>query len=155
VQNPRRLAVLIDGENAPSRIVGGLFVEIAKLGDAGICRIYGDFSGTRLTAWASVLCEHAIVPRHNFPCAAKKNATDIAMVIDAMDILHGGLFSGFCLVSSDSDFSRLASRIREQGLTVFGFGEHKAPKSFQKACHRFFFAEDFAPKNPAAPLVKK
>src|SRR5436190_22507032 len=117
-----RLAVLIDADNTSARIASGLFSEIAKIGEASVRRIYGDFSGTRLKGWADVLSAHAIMAHQNFANTTGKNASDIALVIDAMDLLHSGLFDGFCLVSSDSDFTRLAARIREQGLDVYGFG---------------------------------
>lgn len=137
-----RLAVLIDADNTSAKISDGLFEEVAKIGEASVRRIYGDFSGTRLKAWADVLAKHAIVPQQQFAYTAGKNASDITLVIDAMDLLHSGRFDGFCLVSSDSDFTRLASRIREQGLDVFGFGEQKTPESFRQACRRFIYTEN-------------
>jgi uncharacterized LabA/DUF88 family protein len=144
-KRPERLAVLIDADNTPSKIVNGLFEEIAKIGDAAVRRIYGDFSGTQLGSWAKVLANHAIIADQNFANTSGKNATDIALVIAAMDFLHSGRFDGFCLVSSDSDFTRLASRIREQGFHVYGFGEQKTPASFVQACHRFIYTENLAP----------
>ena len=143
---PARLAVLIDAENASARIADGLFGEIAKIGEASVRRIYGDFSGTRLKGWSDILSTHAILPHQNFAYTAGKNASDIALVIDAMDLLHSGRFDGFCLVSSDSDFTRLAARIREQGIDVYGFGEQKTPESFRQACRRFFFTENLLPE---------
>jgi len=143
-----RLAVLIDADNASPRIADGLFAEIAKLGEASVRRIYGDFSGTRLKAWADILAKHAIVPQQQFAYTAGKNSSDIALVIDAMDLLHTGRFDGFCLVSSDSDFTRLAARIREEGVDVFGFGEQKTPESFRQACRRFVYTENLL-KAPA------
>jgi uncharacterized LabA/DUF88 family protein len=140
-----RLAVLIDADNTSPRIADGLFEEIAKIGEASVRRIYGDFSGTRLKSWADILAKHAIVPHQNFAYTAGKNAADIALVIDAMDLLHSGRFDGFCLVSSDSDFTRLAARIREQGVDVFGFGEQKTPESFRQACRRFVYTENLLP----------
>jgi uncharacterized LabA/DUF88 family protein len=140
-----RLAVLIDADNASARIANGLFEEIAKIGEASVRRIYGDFSGTRLKAWADVLQTHAIMPHQNFAYTSGKNASDIALVIDAMDLLHTGRFDGFCLVSSDSDFTRLAARIREQGIGVYGFGEQKTPESFRQACRRFVYTENLLP----------
>jgi len=150
-----RLAVLIDADNAPPQIASGLFEEIAKLGEASVRRIYGDFSGTRLKSWAEHLSAHAIIPHQNFANTPGKNASDIALVIDAMDLLHSGRFDGFCLVSSDSDFTRLAARIREQGLPVYGFGEHKTPDSFRQACKRFFFTENLLPPPPKPPKPPK
>ncbi|MER8406427.1 NYN domain-containing protein [Mesorhizobium sp. M1307] len=143
-----RLAVLIDAENASAKIADGLFEEIAKIGEASVRRIYGDFSGSRLKAWSNVVSKHAI--QQQYANATGKNASDIALVIDAMDLLHSGRFDGFCLVSSDSDFTRLAARIREQGVDVFGFGEQKkAPESFRQACRRFIYTENLLPTAPA------
>lgn len=140
-----RLAVLIDADNASAKIADGLFEEIAKIGEASVRRIYGDFSGTRSKGWADVLAKHAIIPQQQFAYTTGKNASDITLVIDAMDLLHTGRFQGFCLVSSDSDFTRLASRIREQGIDVFGFGEQKTPESFRQACRRFIYTENLLP----------
>ncbi len=140
-----RLAVLIDADNASAKIADGLFEEIAKIGEASVRRIYGDFSSTRSKAWIDVLAKHAIVPHQQFAYTTGKNASDITLVIDAMDLLHTGRFDGFCLVSSDSDFTRLASRIREQGIDVFGFGEQKTPESFRQACRRFIYTENLLP----------
>jgi uncharacterized LabA/DUF88 family protein len=145
-----RLAVLIDADNASPRIADGLFAEIANIGEASVRRIYGDFSGTRLKSWADVLAKHAIMPHQNFANTVGKNASDIALVIDAMDLLHSGRLEGFCLVSSDSDFTRLAARIREQGVDVYGFGEQKTPESFRQACKRFIYTENLLPEAPAA-----
>lgn len=137
-----RLAVLIDADNASSKIADGLFEEIAKLGEASVRRIYGDFSGVRSKGWADILSKHAIIPQQQFAYTTGKNASDITLVIDAMDLLHSGRFDGFCLVSSDSDFTRLAARIREQGIDVFGFGEQKTPESFRQACRKFVYTEN-------------
>ncbi|HEV2503691.1 MAG TPA: NYN domain-containing protein [Mesorhizobium sp.] len=137
-----RLAVLIDADNASAKIADGLFEEIAKIGEASVRRIYGDFSSSRSRAWAEVLSKHAIIPQQQFAYTTGKNASDITLVIDAMDLLHSGRFDGFCLVSSDSDFTRLAARIREQGIDVFGFGEQKTPESFRQACRRFVYTEN-------------
>ena len=167
-----RLAVLIDADNASARIADGLFEEIAKLGEASVRRIYGDFSSTRSKGWTDILAKHAIIPQQQFAYTTGKNASDITLVIDAMDLLHSGRFDGFCLVSSDSDFTRLAARIREQGVDVFGFGEQKTPESFRQACRRFVYTENLfaavtnnqdavaAPRalqsaSAATPLVKK
>ena len=143
-----RLAVLIDADNTSARIAPGLFEEIAKIGEASVRRIYGDFSSPRLKAWTDVLATHAIMPHQNFAYTSGKNASDIALVIDAMDLLHSGRFDGFCLVSSDSDFTRLAARIREQGIDVYGFGEQKTPDSFRQACRRFVYTENLLPAAP-------
>lgn len=145
-----QIAVLIDADNASPCIADGLFEEITKIGEASVRWIYGDFSGTGLKAWADLLPQHAIVPKQNFAHTKGKNATDIALVIDAMDLLHSGRFDAFCLVSSDSDFTTLATRIREQGIDVYGVGEQKTPESFRQACHRFICAENLLPEAPAA-----
>ena len=144
-----RLAVLIDADNASSKIADGLFEEIAKIGEASVRRIYGDFSNARSKGWADILSKHAIIPQQQFAYTTGKNASDITLVIDAMDLLHSGRFDGFCLVSSDSDFTRLAARIREQGVDVFGFGEQKTPESFRQACRRFVYTENLLPSAPA------
>ncbi len=133
---------MIDADNISPKIADYLFEEIAKIGEAAVRRIYGDFSSPSLSGWAKVLPNHAIIPNQNFANTTGKNATDIALVIDAMDLLHSGRFDGFCLVSSDSDFTRLAARIREQGMHVYGFGEQKTPESLRKACHRFIYTEN-------------
>jgi hypothetical protein len=138
----KRLAVLIDADNVPASIADPLFEEIAGLGEASIRRIYGDFSSSRTKNWQDVLNRHAINAVQQFNYTTGKNAADIALVIDAMDLLHGGRVDGFCLVSSDSDFTRLASRIREQGLTAFGIGANKTPKAFINACNRFIYIEN-------------
>ncbi|MBE0702332.1 MAG: NYN domain-containing protein [Afipia sp.] len=140
-----RLAVLIDADNTSPRIADGLFEEIAKIGEASVRRIYGDFSQGRSKGWADILSKHAIIPQQQFAYTTGKNASDITLVIDAMDLLHSGRLDGFCLVSSDSDFTRLAARIREQGVDVFGFGEQKTPESFRQACRRFIYTENLLP----------
>src|SRR5271169_4587051 len=144
-----RLAVLIDADNTSAKIADGLFEEIAKIGEASVRRIYGDFSSARSKGWADVLSKHAIIPQQQFSYKTGKNASDITLVIDAMDLLHSGRFDGFCLVSSDSDFTRLAARIREQGVDVFGFGEQKTPESFRQACRRFVYVENLLPGSGA------
>jgi uncharacterized LabA/DUF88 family protein len=146
----RRFAVLIDADNTSPRIVAGLFEEIAKFGEASSRRIYGDFSSSRSKGWADVLQKYAIDPHQQFAYTTGKNASDIALVIDAMDLLHSGRFDGFCLVSSDSDFTRLASRLREEGADVYGFGARKTPESFRQACRRFIYTENLLPEAPAS-----
>ena len=148
-QRSPRLAVLIDADNASAKIADGLFEEIAKIGEASVRRIYGDFSSARLKGWADILSKHAIIPQQQFAYTTGKNASDITLVIDGMDLLHSGRFDGFCLVSSDSDFTRLAARIREQGVDVYGFGEQKTPESFRQACRRFVYTENLLPTAPA------
>ena len=139
--SPNRLALLIDADNAQPSITEGLLSEVAKYGLASVKRIYGDWTTPNLTGWKSVLLEHSIQPVQQFRYTVGKNATDSAMIIDAMDLLNTRRFDGFCLVSSDSDFTRLASRIREEGLLVYGFGEKKTPKAFVSACDKFIFTE--------------
>lgn len=142
----RRFAVLIDADNTSPRIVAGLFEEIAKFGEASVRRIYGDFSSPRMRSWAEILQKYAIDPYQQFAYTSGKNASDIALVIDAMDLLHSRRFDGFCLVSSDSDFTRLASRLREEGADVYGFGAQKTPESFRQACRRFIYTENLLPE---------
>lgn len=137
-----KLAVLIDADNTSAKIADGLFEEIAKIGEASVRRIYGDFSHQRSKSWAEILARHAIIPQQQFAYTTGKNASDITLVIDAMDLMWSGRFDGFCLVSSDSDFTRLAARIREQGVDVYGFGEQKTPESFRQACRRFIYTEN-------------
>jgi uncharacterized LabA/DUF88 family protein len=137
-----RLAVLIDADNTSAKIADRLFEEIAQLGEASVRRIYGDFTRAGLRGWTDILAKHAIIAHQQFAYVTGKNASDIALVIDAMDLMHSGRFEGFCLISSDSDFTRLAARIREQGLDVFGFGERKTPESFRQACRRFIYTEN-------------
>ena len=139
--SPRRLAVLIDADNVSASVIAPLLAEIANFGAATVRRIYGDWTLPNLGAWKAVLAEHSIVPIQQFRNTTGKNATDSAMIIDAMDLLHAGRLDGFCLVSSDSDFTRLASRIREQGVPVYGFGESKTPRPFIAACDRFVFTD--------------
>jgi len=137
----RRLAVLIDAENAQLAILPELLAEIAKLGLATVKRVYGDFTSPLLASWREPLLAHSIQPIQQFRNTVHKNASDSALIIDAMDLLHSRRFDGVCIVSSDSDFTRLASRIREEGLLVFGFGEHKTPASFIAACDKFIYTE--------------
>jgi uncharacterized LabA/DUF88 family protein len=149
-----RLAVLIDADNAQPSITEGLLSEVAKYGVASVKRIYGDWTTPSLTGWKSVLLEHSVQPVQQFRYTVGKNATDSAMIIDAMDLLYTKRFEGFCLVSSDSDFTRLASRIREEGLLVYGFGERKTPKAFVSACDKFIFTEVLRFQENAEPGVK-
>ena len=144
----RRYAVLIDGDNASADIASGLFEEIARFGEATVRRIYGDFSGTRMAGWKASLARYAIDPVQQFAWTTGKNASDIALVIDAMDLLHSGRLDGFCLVSSDSDFTRLASRLRAQGVDVIGIGAQKTPEAFRHACRRFILTENLMPPAP-------
>lgn len=136
-----KLAVLIDADNAQASIIGLILKEVARYGTATIKRIYGDWTKPNLLGWKNVLHVHAIQPIQQFGYTTGKNATDSSLIIDAMDILHGERVNGFCLVSSDSDFTRLATRIRENGLSVYGFGEKKTPQPFVVACNRFIYTE--------------
>jgi hypothetical protein len=137
----RRLAVLIDADNAQASVIEGLLAEIARFGEATVKRIYGDFTSPASAQWKKVLNKHAIKPVQQFAYTTGKNATDSTLIIDAMDLLYTRRFDGFCLVSSDSDFTGLALRVREEGLTVLGFGEQKTPDAFRNACHKFIFTE--------------
>ncbi|AYC31531.1 NYN domain-containing protein [Pseudomonas cavernae] len=155
----KHLAVLIDADNAPAAIVEGLFEEIAKYGIASVKRIYGDWTQPNLGGWKKVLLDHSIQPMQQFAYTKGKNATDSSLIIDAMDLLYTRRFDGFCLVSSDSDFTRLAVRLREEGLTVYGFGEQKTPKPFVSACDKFIYTEilradavEPAPEPATAPV---
>lgn len=134
-----RLAVLIDADNATASLIEPLLQEIAKYGTANVKRIYGDWTSSQLSSWKNYLHKYAIQPIQQFSYTTGKNATDIALIIDAMDLLYTGNFDGFCLVSSDSDFTPLASRIRESGLAVYGFGDKKTPEAFVAACNKFIY----------------
>ena len=142
-----KLAVLIDADNARPAIVEGLLAEIAKYGTAHVKRIYGDWTKPDLNGWKEVLLRLSIQPIQQFRYTVGKNATDSAMIIDAMDLLYVGRFDGFCIVSSDSDFTRLAARIREAGLVVYGFGERKTPAPFVSACDKFIYTEILVAKD--------
>lgn len=135
------LAILIDADNAQASVISELLEEVANYGTATVKRAYGDWTTSNLARWKDVLHVHAIQPIQQFRYTTGKNATDSALIIDAMDLLHGGKVHGFCLVSSDSDFTRLATRIREAGLSAFGFGEKHTPKPFVAACDKFIYTE--------------
>jgi hypothetical protein len=136
-----RLAVLIDADNVPYSNIKGMLEEIAKYGNPTFKRIYADWTKPTVAGWKSVLLEYAITPIHQYSYTTGKNATDSAMIIDAMDILYSGRVDGFCIISSDSDFTRLATRLREAGMKVFGFGEKKTPTAFISACDKFIYLE--------------
>jgi hypothetical protein len=140
-----RLAVLIDADNAQDTVIEGLLAEIARFGEATVKRIYGDFTTQQSSRWKKVLQKYSIKPVQQFAYTKGKNATDSMLIIDAMDLLYTRKFDGFCLVSSDSDFTGLAIRIREEGLTVLGFGEQKTPEPFRNACNKFIFTEVLRP----------
>ncbi len=160
-ENSARLAVLIDADNAQASITEGLLAEVAKYGTAHVKRAYGDWTAPNLRGWKDRLLAQSIQPIQQFAYTTGKNATDSAMVIDAMDLLYSGRLDGFCLVSSDSDFTRLAARLRESGMTVYGFGERKTPKPFVAACDKFIYVENLrfaeevaAPDTPGAKPTK-
>ncbi len=148
------LAVLIDADNANPAIAKGLIDEVAKLGRATVRRIYGDWTTPNLGSWKAVLLEHSITPIQQFAYTKGKNATDSTLIIDAMDLLYAGNLDGFCIVSSDSDFTRLASRLKESGKVVYGFGEQKTPKPFVAACDRFIYTEVLTRQEGSAPNRK-
>ncbi len=135
------LAVLIDADNVPASKIGGVLAEVARFGTASVKRVYGDWTTPQLGSWKAAASEHVIQPMQQFANTVGKNATDSALIIDAMDLLYTRRFQGFCIVSSDSDFTRLASRIREEGITVYGFGERKTPESFRNACDTFTYLD--------------
>jgi uncharacterized LabA/DUF88 family protein len=139
-----RLAVLIDADNVPYANIKGMLEEIAKYGNPTFKRIYADWTKPTVSGWKSVLLEYAITPIHQYSYTTGKNATDSAMIIDAMDILYSGRVDGFCIISSDSDFTRLATRLREAGMKVFGLGEKKTPTAFISACDKFIYLEILA-----------
>jgi len=155
MESTDKLAVLIDADNAQPSIVDGLLAEIANYGVASVKRIYGDWTTPGLKGWKEVLLEHSIQPMQQFAYTIGKNATDSAMIIDAMDLLYTGKFDGFCIVSSDSDFTKLASRIREAGLLVYGFGEQKTPTPFVSACDKFIFTEVLRAKTDESEAIVK
>jgi len=136
-----RLAVLIDADNAQPSVIEGLLAEVAKYGVASVKRIYGDFTSQNQSQWKRMLLKFSINPVQQFAYTSGKNATDSSLIIDAMDLMYTRRFDGFCLVSSDSDFTRLAQRLREEGCTVYGFGERKTPDAFVQACDKFIYTE--------------
>jgi uncharacterized LabA/DUF88 family protein/Fe-S-cluster formation regulator IscX/YfhJ len=153
--NDLRLAVLIDADNIPYGNVKGMLEEIAKYGTPTFKRIYGDWTKPTVAGWKSVLLENAITPVQQYSYTQGKNATDSAMIIDAMDILYSGKVDGFCLVSSDSDFTRLATRLREAGMKVIGIGERKTPEPFIVACDKFIYLEIINTATQPDPVIPK
>jgi hypothetical protein len=147
-----RLAILIDADNAQASVFEGLLAEVARFGEATVKRIYGDFTSPQSAGWKKILQKYAIKPVQQFAYTVGKNATDSTLIIDAMDLLYTRKFDGFCLVTSDSDFTGLAMRIREEGLTVLGFGEEKTPEAFKSACHKFVFTEVLRPTLPVESI---
>jgi len=148
-----KIALLIDGDNAQPSLIGGILTETAKYGSVTIRRVYGDWTTANMAGWKNVLNNYAIQPIQQFRYTVGKNSTDSAMIIDAIDILHSNLVGGFCLVSSDSDYTRLATRIREAGVFVMGIGKKKTPKAFANACNIFIYTENLAPE-PTLPRRK-
>ena len=151
------LAVLVDADNVPPTKIGAVLTEVARFGTASVKRVYGDWTKPHLSSWKPVASEHVIQPMQQFANTVGKNATDSALIIDAMDLLYTRRFHGFCIVSSDSDFTRLASRIREEGVTVNGFGERKTPEAFPNACDRVTYLDvldEPAAESSAATLTR-
>jgi uncharacterized protein (TIGR00288 family) len=143
----RRVAILIDGDNAQASLIEQILVEAGKFGNATIRRVYGDWTTPNMNSWKDILNIHAFQPIQQFRYSVGKNATDSAMIIDAMDILHSDQVDGFCLVSSDSDYTRLATRIRESGLLVVGIGKKNTPRAFVSACNVFIYTENLKRKS--------
>ncbi len=154
-ESSQKLAVLIDADNAQPSVAEPLLAEIAKYGTANVKRAYGDWTGPHLKGWKEVLLVQSIQPIQQFRYTVGKNATDAAMIIDAMDLLYTNAFDGFCIVSSDSDFTKLASRIRESGLVVYGFGEKKTPEPFVSACDKFIYTEVLRSKEDESQSIRR
>jgi uncharacterized protein (TIGR00288 family) len=150
----RRMAILIDGDNAQSSLISNMLAETSKYGNVIVRRIYGDWTTANMNGWKDVLQTHAIQPIQQFRYTIGKNATDSAMIIDAMDILYEDRVDGFCLVSSDSDYTRLATRIREKGIYVMGIGKKMTPRAFVNACDLFVFTENLAKENQPSRLLE-
>jgi NYN domain/OST-HTH/LOTUS domain len=148
-ENRKRIVLLIDGDNAQPSLIGKILTEAGKYGSVTIRRIYGDWTKANMSGWKETLNNYAIQPIQQFRYTIGKNATDSALIIDAMDILHSRLVDGFCVVSSDSDYTRLATRIREMGFFVMGIGKQETPKAFVNACNLFIYTENLIPKSPA------
>ena len=146
--------MLIDGDNAQPSLIGGILAEAAKYGRVTTRRIYGNWTSPQMSRWKENLNPHAIQPIQQFAYTRGKNATDSALIIDAMDLLHGSTVQGFCIVSSDSDYTRLATRIREQGLFVMGIGQSQTPEAFVKACEVFVYTEILATDVDSAPVTE-
>lgn len=140
----KKLAVLIDADNSSVSSISLILEEIAKYGIASVKRVYGDWSNENLKKWREILLPNAITPIQQFAYTVGKDATDMGMIIDAMDLLYSNALDGFCIISSDSDFTPLASRIRESGLVVYGFGRKKTPEAFRKACDKFIYVENLS-----------
>lgn len=154
MEHDKKLAVLIDADNVSMRYIKQILDETSNHGMPTYKRIYGDWTSTQMTSWKSVLLEYSITPIQQYSYTSGKNATDSALIIDAMDILYSGHVDGFCIISSDSDFTRLASRLREAGMLVIGMGEKKTPKAFVSACERFLYLENLATNSQSTPVAK-
>lgn len=150
----RTIAMLIDGDNAQASLIVNVLAEVAKYGVVSIRRIYGDWTTPQMSSWKDYLNIHAIQPVQQFRYTTGKNATDSALIIDAMDLLHSGVANGFCIVSSDSDYTRLATRIREQGIFVIGIGRRQTPEAFVNACDLFVYTENLTPSKAAQPTIE-
>lgn len=155
INESKRFALLIDADNAQAKAIDAILTEAARYGDVTSRRCYGDWTNTRLGSWKSVLNKHAIQPMQQFAYTSGKNATDSALIIDAMDLLYTGKFNGFFLVSSDSDFTKLATRLREAGLEVIGIGRRLTPEAFRAACNKFIFTETIMDDENSADEIKQ
>jgi hypothetical protein len=155
INENKRFALLIDADNAQAKAIDAILTEAARYGDATSRRCYGDWTNTQLGSWKSVLNKHAIQPMQQFAYTSGKNASDSALIIDAMDLLYTGKFNGFFLVSSDSDFTKLATRLREAGLEVIGIGRRSTPEAFRAACNKFIFTETIMDDENSADEIKK
>lgn len=152
---PKKFAILIDADNSSVNSIESVLEEVAKYGIASVKRVYGDWSSESLKNWRDVLLPHAITPVQQFAYTKSKDATDMILIIDAMDLLYSGALDGFCIVSSDSDFTPLASRIRESGLIVYGFGRSNTPEAFRKACDKFIYVENLVSEAEKAAAVEE
>jgi uncharacterized LabA/DUF88 family protein len=146
IQKQNKLAVLFDGDNISPHKVKIILDEIAKLGAANLKRVYGDWTSSSMSSWKDILHKFSLQPMQQFSYTVGKNSTDSALIIDAMDILHSNIVNGFCIISSDSDYTRLAMRMRESGLVVYGIGESKTPEPFRQACNQFILIENLDPE---------
>ncbi len=155
LKKERNIALLIDGDNAQPNLIDEILTEVSKHGQVTIKRIYGDWSRRNMSGWKAIVNKYAINAIQQFAFTKRKNATDTALIIDAMDILHSKTVDGFCLVSSDSDFTGLANRIREEGIFVMGIGQEKTPESFVKACELFIFTENLSNEKSKSESVKE
>ncbi len=155
INENKRFALLIDADNAQAKAIDAILTEAARYGDATSRRCYGDWTNARLGSWKTVLNKHAIQPMQQFAYTSGKNATDSALIIDAMDLLYSGKFNGFFLVSSDSDFTKLATRLREAGLEVIGIGKRSTPEAFRAACNKFIFTESIMDEESVPDETKK